>query len=274
MEKRIPGVAEDSKDTWLRQISDAGFDGVCLDPAVAEIDAARALKPMIDSYDLDCMMNAFPYSVDDMQPLYELAGGMEATLVNIIGGVMPLRPEDAVPIIHRWTREAREADVRMLFETHRDSLLNDLYYTLQILDLVPDIGLCADLSHFVIDREMRDPVPATDQAYIERILDHADCFQGRIANREQVQVQIGFPQHQVWVQIFRDWWKCGMRKWRERNDADATLIFLCELGPPPYAMTDENQRELSNRWDEALTIKRWVEDIWIELESSGTTESQ
>ena len=86
----------------------------------------------------------------------------------------------------------------MLFETHRDSLLNDLYYTLQVIDLVPDIRLCADLSHFVVDREMRDPITSIDQSYIDRILERSECFQGRVANREQVQIQIEFPQHQNW----------------------------------------------------------------------------
>ena len=125
----------------------------------------------------------------------------------------------------------------LLFETHRDGLLNDLYYTLQIIDLVPEIRLCADLSHFVVDREFRSPIPEIDQEYIHRVLERSDCFQGRIANREQVQIQINFPQHQEWVEIFKGWWKDGMRMWRNRNDDNATLVFLCELGPRPYAIT-------------------------------------
>ena len=48
---------------------------------------------------------------------------------------------------------------------------------------------------------------------------------------------------------------------------DAELIFLCELGPPPYAITDRDRRELSDRWEEALVIRQWVEKIWHELGS-------
>ena len=269
MEKRLPGEAEETTERWLERIAEAGYDGVSLDPSVAEIETVRKLKPLIDSFDLECMVNAFPFTEDDMQPLYELAGDLGATLVNIIGGVMPVKAEDAVPVIERWTREARETGLDMLFETHRDSLLNDLYYTLQVLDLVPDLRLCADLSHFVIDREMRDPISAVDQMHVDRILDRSECFQGRIANREQIQIQIEFPQHQVWVEIFRAWWKSGMRRWRERQSGDATLIFLCELGPPPYAMTDANQQELSDRWTEALTIRGWIEQIWRELDGES-----
>lgn len=267
MELRSPDQPERTPEDNFRMVAETGYDGLCIDPSVAEIPESLELKPLYEEFGLECMMNAFPYQVGDMQPLYGLANEMDATLVNIIGGVMPIRPEDAVPVIHQWTAEAKSAGISMLFETHRDSLLNDLYYTLQIIDLVPEIRLCADLSHFVVDREMRDPISDTDKAYIDRILERSDCFQGRVANREQVQIQIGFPQHQAWVEIFREWWKQGMRSWRARSADDATLIFLCELGPPPYAITDGNRRELSDRWEEALMIREWAREIWGELES-------
>ena len=34
-------------------------------------------------------------------------------------------------------------------------------------------------------------------------------------------------------------------------------------------MTDSNGREMSNRWQEALTIKAWVSAIWDDLEKEG-----
>ena len=186
-------------------------------------------------------------------------------MTNVIGGVMPLTVEEVIPVIRGWMRDAEDADMQLLFETHRDSTLNDLYYTLLLIEAVPEMRLCADLSHFVVDREFRAPIPAVDQRYVGRILERSDCFQGRIAGREQIQLQINFPQHQEWVEIFRGWWKQGIRQWRQRNDDNATLRFLCELGPPPYAMTDGSGIELSDRWQESLQIKGWVEDIWTEL---------
>ena len=143
----------------------------------------------------------------------------------------------------------------LLFETHRDGMLNDMYYTLLLMDLVPEMRLCADLSHFVVDREMRNPISEKDQAYVSSILQRSDCFQGRVANREQVQIQIDFPQHQEWVEIFKGWWQEGMQAWRERMQTMPSLVFLCELGPPPYAITDADQQELSDRWQESLQIQ-------------------
>lgn len=271
MELRSPDQPERSREESFQMVADAAYDGMCIDPAADEIEQFRELLPLYEKYGLGCMVNAFPYQLEDMQPLLAMASEFNASLVNVIGGVMPIAAPDAVPVIDRWMADAERAALPLLFETHRDSLLNDLYYTLQLLDLVPDMRLCADLSHFVIDREMRAPVSAVDQSYIERILQRSDCFQGRVANREQVQVQIEFPQHQEWVNIFKDWWRSGMRAWRQRSANDATLIFLCELGPPPYAMTDRNRRELSDRWQEALQIRDWVRDIWQELEQEENT---
>ena len=265
MELRNPSLAERTPEEAFKMVADAGFDGMCLDPSVAEIQENLDLKPLFEKHGLGCMVNAFPYAADDLVPLLDFATEMNACMVNVISGVMPIRPEDAVAVVRQWIDEAGERDMQLLFETHRDGLLNDLYFTLQLMDLVPEMRLCADLSHFVVDRELRAPVPERDARYISTVLDRSDCFQGRIASREQVQIQIDFPQHQVWVDIFKGWWKDGMREWRKRNTDDATLIFLCELGPPPYAITDGDQNELSDRWVESLQIRDWALEIWEEF---------
>lgn len=248
----------------FKRIAEAGYHGACIDPAVDEIDQCLALKPLFETHGLKCMVNAFPASVEELSPLLDMAVELDACLVNVIGQVMPLTVAEGVPVIRQWMADAEKAGLDVLFETHRDCTLNDLHYTLQLMDEIPEMRLCADLSHYVIDRELRLPLSATDRAHFSRILDRADCLQGRVASREQIQVQIEFPQHQAWVAQFRSWWREGMAAWKARNDAGATLYFLCELGPPPYAITDAQQQELSDRWAEALTIRRWAMELWNE----------
>ncbi|MBT8065235.1 MAG: sugar phosphate isomerase/epimerase [Gammaproteobacteria bacterium] len=266
MERRRPGAPERSMEENFRRAADAGYHGLCVDPAVHEIESCRALKPLYLEHGLKCMVNAFPASLDELKPLLELARDLDACLVNVIGQVMPLTVEEGLTVIRRWMQDAEEVGLPLLFETHRDCTLNDLYYTLQLIEAEPGMRLCADLSHYVIDREMRLPLSAGDRDHVRRILERSDSFQGRVANREQIQVQIDFPQHQDWVAQFRAWWREGIGLWRRRNGPDATLIFLCELGPPPYAMTDARQEELSDRWAEALTIRGWIEEIWASLD--------
>ena len=68
---------------------------------------------------------------------------------------MPVSVSGAIPLVYRWLRDAQDLGIDLLFETHRDSLLNDLYYTLELLDAVPELMLTADLSHFVLEREFQ-----------------------------------------------------------------------------------------------------------------------
>jgi len=269
MELRRPGRPERPVEENFARVAEAGYHGICLDPAVDEIPAMRALQPLFEQHGLRCMINAFPHTIEEMRPLLELAREMGACHVNAIGGVMPITVDEGAEVARRWMENARAAGVNLLFETHRDSLLNDLYYTLQMLDEVPEMRLCADLSHFVVDREMRLPLRDADRAYMQRVLERSDCFQGRIANREQVQIQIDFPQHQPWVEQFKTWWSDGIALWRARSEPDATLVFLCELGPPAYAITDARGAELSDRWLEALKIRSWVERMWAAPDPAG-----
>ena len=266
MEQRHPTKKEPTDEHNFKKIKDAGFSGATIDLAAHEIEEFQKKKQHFVENNLGCMVNAFPYSKEDLGPLLKLAKEFDACFVNIIGGVMPIDYKNAIPLVYDWMEEADKAGVKILFETHRDSLLNDLYYSLQLIEEVPEMRLTAELSHFVVDREMWTPISETDQQYISTILDRSDCFQGRVASREQIQIQLSFPQHQVWVEIFKKWWSEGIKKWQERNPGDETLYFLCELGPPGYAITDANQLELSDRWEEALIIKTWVERIWKDTE--------
>ena len=62
-----------------------------------------------------------------------------------------------------------------------------------------------------------------------------------------------------------EWWACGFRSWKQRNDANAVLNFLCELGPREYAITGVDGEELSDRWEEALIIRDRVRRIWATM---------
>ena len=265
MEQRHPQKKEPTLEENFKKAKLAGFDGICIDLSEREIKDFEYSKELFDEFEMSCMINAFPNSEQEMESFLRMGKLFDASCINIISGITPLNPKNALPIIRQWIEEAEIADIKILFETHRDSLLNDLFFTIQLMDLVPEMRLCADLSHFVIDRELRLPLPDRDQEYINTVLKRSDCFQGRVANREQIQIQLDFPQHKEWVDQFKKWWRYGLLDWRTRNNQDAELIFLCELGPPPYAMTDKNQEELSDRWDEALLIKSWIETIWNEL---------
>ena len=72
----------------MERIAAAGYAGACVDPNESEIPDCLALKPTFERLGLKCMVNAFPHNVDSMRPLLDMAAEMNATQVNVIGGVM------------------------------------------------------------------------------------------------------------------------------------------------------------------------------------------
>jgi hypothetical protein len=269
MELRRPDGKERSFEESFAMVAEAGFDGMAIDFGVSDMESAKKTRPLFEKHGLGCLLIAFPKTIEGLRPVLEMAKDWGAPFVNVIGQVMPLSLEGMIPVIRRWMEMADAVGVPVQFETHRNCITNDLFTTLLLLDAIPEMRLCADLSHFLVDREFPYPVSEENDALIRRILARSDSFQGRVASREQVQVQIGFPQHQKWLELFLGWWGEGFRSWRKRATADAALNFLCELGPREYAMTGADGYELSDRWEEALQIRRLVQEIWRRLEAEA-----
>jgi hypothetical protein len=244
-------------------VAGEGFSGLAIDLGAADIKTAYDVRPHLDRNKLTPLIVAFPKSVPSLYDTLMMAKDFGAPFVDVIGQVFPLSVEGGIPVIRKWIEMSELVGMPVQFETHRNCITNDLFYTLQLLDAVPEMRLCCDLSHYVVDREFWYPVSADNQALIQRCIERSDSFQGRVASRQQIQLQINFPQHQKWVKVFEDWWRRGFDSWLKRNP-HGSPIFLCELGPPEYAMTGADGKELSNRWDEARQLRDTAHRIWAE----------
>lgn len=251
-------------DQVCDMVAGAGFDGMAIDLGASDVAVAHQVRPHMERVGLTPLIVAFPKTIDSLEDTLHMAADFGAPFVDVIGQVMPIALDDMVPVIEAWIAMADRIGVPVQFETHRNCITNDLYTTLQLLERIPDMRICADLSHYVVDREFWFPLSEADMALISRVLRRSDSFQGRVASRQQIQLQLDFPQHQKWVDLFKGWWREGMADWRARNPT-GDCIFVCELGPPEYAMTGPDGREMSNRWHEAQIIKGWVREIWEDL---------
>ncbi len=248
------------------RVREAGFDGIAIDLGALSMDQARETIPHFARTGLAGGLTAFPDSVESLRAALRLAHEISAPFVTLIGQDMPLRVRDMIPVIESWLRVAEEERMPIQFETHRNCITNDLYVTVQLLEAVPEMRLAADLSHYVVDREMPCPPTPALKELLTLLLRRSDSFQGRIAARGQIQIALDFRQNQKWVGLFREWWREGFASWALRHASTSEpLVFLCELGPPDYAITDGSGRELSDRWSEALTLARWAREIWGEI---------
>lgn len=248
-------------DRICGKVADAGYAGLAIDLGAADVETAYEVQPHIQREGLIPLIVAFPKSVESLRDTLKMAKDFGSPYVNVVGQVFPLTVEGAIPIIRRWIDMSEAEGMPIQFETHRNCITNDLFSTLTLLDAVPEMRLAGDFSHYIVDREFKLPLQPWERSWIDRCIARCDSFQGRVASRQQIQVQIDFPQHAKWVALFEDFWRAGFADWCAREQS-GDLVFLCELGPPEYAMTGPDGVELSNRWDEALTIKARVEKIW------------
>ena len=248
-------------EAQLQQIAAAGFDGIT--DHFWQPGHARRLSDEAQSLGLAIEGQVFPRTVDDLAAALDVASQHGCHHLTIQADVRPFTLAAAVPVMEGWQRLAEQVDFPVLVETHRYRVTNDLPFTLELLAQLPDLKLLADLSHYVVGRELPDTPNSEDDAAIHRILRRSWGFHGRVASSEQVQVSLAFAQHQGWVQRFLGWWRHGMEDWLAREgSASASLSFTCELGPPPYAITGADGRELGDRWAEALWLKDQARELW------------
>lgn len=248
-------------EAQLEQIAAAGFDGVTdhyWQPA-----QARRLSQVAGSLGLAIEGQVFPGTVDDLAAALDVASHNGCHHLTVQADVRAASLAQVLPLLQGWQRLIEQVDFPVLLETHRYRVTNDLPFTLQLLAELPELKLLADLSHYVVGRELPAAACADDDEAIHQVLRRSWGFHGRVASSEQVQVGLAFPQHQAWVQRFQAWWQWGIRDWLARPGTDqASLSFTCELGPPPYAITDANGLELTDRWQEALHLQQLMRSLW------------
>jgi hypothetical protein len=260
MERRHTDGFERSIENNIQMIAAAGYDGVS--GFCTNRESVRRLMAAIGGADLVVEGQCFPKTVDDLKPILEIATEFGIHHLDLQPDVRPRRLQDCIPIIEGWRRLSEQVDFPIYIETHRNRMTTDLFFTLDLLECFPDLRLLGDLSHILVGREFAWPVCDEDHGLVHRILDNCWAFHGRVASREQVQIEISFPHHKPWIDLFCEWWEYGFRSWRKRAEPGAELSFTCELGPKPYAITGRDGNDTTDRWAEALMMKEMVHSLW------------
>jgi len=271
MERRRPDGLEWTLDEKLAMIRDAGFDGAGV--RFFDYKYAKTVTDFLRAHGMSWQAQCYPKTVDDLKPIIEHVRELGADHINLQPDVRPYRLEECIPYIEGWRRLASDAGIKLQIETHRDRMTTDLFFTLHLLDCFPDLRLTGDLSHYVVGREFAWPISSENHALMRRILDQCWGFHGRVASREQIQVQISFAHQKDWVDLFMGWWEYGFRQWIKRAGADETLTFLCEMGPKEYAMTGADGYELSDRWQEANMMKDMVRGLWARVRDEAVCDA-
>jgi len=254
------GGKEWSFEEKLIRVKEAGFEGIETEEALE--DEARAVE-LVRKLGLDLGMGSSKIlrSAQEVRQGLEICKRTGAKYYVIVAGDAFMSDDAAAALVKDSIQASADLGVPLLFETHRRSLTESCYRVLKLIDRVPDIRFCADLSHFVVSGSLGG---ASSQEWVQRwgpILDRSDSFQCRISNGEQVQVDVGDGSSklaQKWVEL----WAEILRRWLKRAQPGDFFPVTSELGAPNYSILDLNGVEISDRWQQTLVMKRLTEQAW------------
>jgi len=177
---------------------------------------------------------------------------------------------------------AADTGFPLFIETHRATLTQDIWRTLQLVQRQPGIRFNGDFSHYYTGHEMTYGDISAKFDRMEPIFERVRFLHGRIGNSCCMQVDIGdgtepAPQEfglNPFVVHFRDMWTRVMRHFRRNAGPGDYLVFAPEILYPRiyYARMfpgpDGSLREESDRYEQALVYCRIARECWEAAEAS------
>ena len=245
-------------DEKFARCKDAGLEGVeCWLSDDNEKEVTEALR----RYGLRLALGHRPFKLEDTQKLIERA-------VRVGADYVMAQPADAytpVDVVAKLVTEGRkvanDAGLCYFVETHRNNFTETIPQTLALIERVPEIRITADLSHFVVVGEFYGWEAERAHERMLPILERVSHIHGRISNGEQVQVDCG-DGSTPWARFFVKLWTLAMLNWKAGAAPGDILPFSSELGPPRYAITTPEGKEISDRWEQGLLMTRLAKEAW------------
>src|SRR5262245_806624 len=251
------GSKEWSIEEKILRVKEAGFEGIETEEI---LDNEKQVVELVRKQGLDLGMGSSKIlqSVEEVRHGLEICKRTGAKYYVIVAGSAFMSDEAMVAFARESIQASVEVGIPLLFETHRHSLTESAYRVRKLIDRVPEIRFCADLSHYVVSGSLGGGSAAEWVGLWAPILDRCYSFQCRISNGEQVQVDVGDGSSKL-AQKWVDLWAEILRRWLKHSQRGDMFPVTTELGPPGYSIVDLQGAEISDRWEQSLVMKRLTE---------------
>lgn len=171
--------------------------------------------------------------------------------------------QQACRLIESVIEASRKWRIPLYIETHRATIFQDIWRTVQFLHQFPDVEINADFSHWYTGQEMVYGGLEQKVSFLAPVFDHVRFIHGRIGNPGCMQVRIdpNTEDEPIYVQHFK-------RLWTLCFESGGRICFAPELLAPDicYARTFPNDEgitvEESDRWEQSLLLKRIAEQCF------------
>lgn len=192
------------------------------------------------------------------------SAGYELTTLHVGTG---LESDDEIDaLIGAVVIASEQHDYPLFVETHRATVTQDIYRTLQLVARHPEIRFNADLSHYYTGHEMTYGDIRRKFDAMEPIFKRVRYMHGRIGTPCCAQVALSDANDdREFVGHFREMWTRAIQGFVETADAGEVLPFAPELLPYELPMGEQihrfyyarrwgigdNTAEESDRWEQA-----------------------
>jgi hypothetical protein len=167
-------------------------------------------------------------------------------------------------LIEAVLRASEKHRLPLYIETHRATIFQDIWRTVQFLHRYPDVRVNGDFSHWYTGQELVYGGFDNKFHYLAPVFERVRFLHGRIGNPGSMQVDIGTGkvEGQPYVEHFRKLWVASMRGFLDSAAPGDYLTFSPELLAPGifYARLvrdpQGNLHEESDRWHQSLVLCR------------------
>lgn len=145
-------------------------------------------------------------------------------------------------------------------ETHRATVTQDPWRTLQLISRFPELRLNGDFSHWYTGAELTYGNFEAKLDALAPVFERVQFLHGRIGTPGCIQVDIGQETESSFVAHFREMWTRTFRAFLASASPDNTIAFLPELLPPSsfyaptFAGSGGKRTEEGDRWQQALVL--------------------
>jgi len=188
--------------------------------------------------------------------------GQECATLHVGWGIEGDAEADA--LIEAVLEASDRHHVPLFVETHRATIFQDLWRTLQFVRRYPDLRFNGDFSHWYTGLEMVYGGFERKLAFIQPVLERVRFLHGRIGNPGSIQVDIGDgdASQRPYVDHFRRLWIASFAGFLGSTRPGDYILFVPELLAPGiyygrvFPDATGALREESDRWEQSLVLRR------------------
>jgi sugar phosphate isomerase/epimerase len=268
----MPAFSGLSHSDMLDAIQSAGYHGVQFGdahPAAVIAECSRRGLGMAQFREIRLPSQAGPAAAS------LAAEGAECGVVHLGYG---LEDEmEAAHLIEAVIAAAERHDVPLYVETHRSTLTQDIWRTVQFARQFPELRFNGDFSHWYTGQEMVYGDFGRKLKFIAPVLERVRFLHGRIGNPGCIQVDLGDgdPQRHPYIAHFKQLWTAAFTGFLASAAPTDFICFTPELLHPEiyYARVFPNGQgefvEESDRWEQSLLLARIAEDCFADALSDA-----